>query len=86
MKIISQPDPTWSYKFACKKCAAQLEAEASDLKYNYYAGDQREPSYETFSLQCPICSYTMAIDKHSIPRIVRINIQTKNGRIVSSLD
>jgi hypothetical protein len=79
MKIIKKPDTsTWKYTFTCASCTAELEAEATDIVYNYYSGDYRESGYETFSLTCPVCSHSHTLKKDFLPKIVQLEAKKKS--------
>jgi transcription elongation factor Elf1 len=79
MKIIKKADASkWSHKFTCGNCASELEAEASDVIYNYYAGDYRDPSYETFSLKCVICNHALTLKTSELPKIIQIEAKNRS--------
>jgi len=76
MKILKEPDLTWSHKFTCNKCCAELEAETTDLHKKHYSGDMREPSYDSYYVICPRCQEQKCIPENDIPKAVRNNVKT----------
>lgn len=82
MKIIKKPDVSgWNFKYHCSKCDSDLEIEASDLKYYYYAGDQRDPSYESYSASCAVCNVTIDISTSHIPKLIQIELKKKHNSV-----
>jgi hypothetical protein len=79
MKIIKQPDAQWSYTFMCGECDSELQADAGDLVHHHYDGDQREPGYDTWCVNCPVCSHATQIKEDKIPKIVKINHAKKQS-------
>lgn len=80
MKIIKKPTlDGWTHKIICPQCTSELEAEPSDIKYHYYPGDFRDPSYESFHVNCPVCDRVIDIPTKSIPALLQIQCR-KNGR------
>jgi hypothetical protein len=78
MKILKRPDTAWSYKHTCSFCTAELEVEKSDVKYEYYHGDYRDPIlYENWTATCPICKHEIHIPPLSIPKAVQVEIKAK---------
>lgn len=79
MKILKKKDlSNWSYKHTCYTCESELEVEKDDLKYLYYEGDQREPSYTVYQFECPVCHQASEIPDTKIPKLIQI--ETKNKR------
>ena len=79
MKVIKAPDLNWTRKHTCSTCTAELEVEKSDVKYQYHSGDQRDPSYETWTATCPICKVDFHIPESSIPKGVQVEIKKKRS-------
>lgn len=78
MKILSKPDVSnWSFKHKCSSCESELLVEENDLKYEYYAGDFREPSYENYSAKCAVCSKAFTIPLNNIPKLIQLNVKHK---------
>ena len=77
MKVIKAPNTVWSYKHTCGTCTAELEVEKSDVKYEYYAGDFRDPSYENWTATCPICKHGFNIPANNIPKAVQVEIKDR---------
>lgn len=76
MKIIKKEDIShWTYKIICSGCDSELEAESSDLKRTYYAGDFRDPESESFYVVCPVCSKGNAIAESKIPKLIKIGLR-----------
>ena len=75
MKILKRPDTNWSCKYTCTNCTAELEIKKSDVSYRHYDGDQRDPSYDAYYANCPLCSAAISILNKSIPQAVQIEIQ-----------
>lgn len=76
MKVISKPDTTnWKYRHTCVKCEAVLDVEKGDVKYHNYPGDFRDPGYETWSANCPICSSSISVPVSAIPKAVQMEIK-----------
>jgi hypothetical protein len=85
MKIIKKVDVSgWSRPHTCTKCDSQLEVEKGDLIYYYYAGDQRDPSYESFSAKCPVCNDSFCVPNDAIPKIIRLEVKAKGASSTSS--
>lgn len=68
----------WNYKHICNKCDTELLIEKDDLKYNYYAGDFREPTSEGFSANCVVCSASISVPMNNIPKLIIIEIKKKH--------
>lgn len=77
MKVIKAPNTDWTRKHTCSNCTAELEVEKADVKYQYYSGDFRDPSYETWTANCPFCHKDFNIPESSIPQAVKIEIKAK---------
>lgn len=77
MKIIKAPDTNWSRKHTCNTCGAELEVEKSDVRYQYYSGDFRDPSYETWTATCPVCKKDFNIPESSLPKAVQVEIKAR---------
>lgn len=78
MKIISKQDVSnWSYSHKCNNCETQLEVDSQDLRHHHYAGDYREPSYDSYTAQCPVCSQTFTVPSAKIPRLIQIEAQNR---------
>lgn len=84
MKILKQVDASaWTHKISCEGCDSELQADVTDIRYKHVTGDQRDPSYDSYQIECPICHICLDIFEESIPKTVRI--QAKNKAYVSSL-
>ena len=81
MKILKKPDSNWSYKHTCIKCDAELEVEKSDVSMRHFDGDQREPSYDSFTAACPVCQDTFSIPENKIPKIVKVEMEQAKSKI-----
>jgi hypothetical protein len=82
MKIIKQIDTSgWRFHTVCDKCETELEADSSDVVYNHYAGDQREPySYETYHIVCPVCTGHITVPKDKMSKALQLQIQKKMSK------
>jgi len=78
MKVLKQPDTTWSMKHTCTHCTAELEVEKSDVKFTSYPGDFRDPGYDTWTATCPVCSNAFHIKEATIPKVVQIEIKKRH--------
>lgn len=79
MKVIKKQDVSgWSFKHTCTKCDSELEADSKDVKYSHYAGDQREPGYETFSASCAVCHQSFNIPASNIPKLLQVEIKQRS--------
>ena len=72
MKVI-KARPPWTYKFTCKGCQNELEAEASDVRIGtfgacYYAGDNGE---RRFYVKCSVCKTDHVISDSRVPQDVQ---------------
>lgn len=79
MKIIKQPDTSWSCQHTCSQCEAVLELEKTDIRCNYYSGSQYQndpPSYSYYAI-CAVCGCSFSISVDSIPKIVKLELQKK---------
>ena len=80
MKIIKKVDTSnWTYAFRCVSCESQLEACPGDVKYQYYSGDYRDPSYEVFSVNCIVCNQGKNISPNDIPKALQVEIRQRKG-------
>jgi hypothetical protein len=78
MKVLKTTDTSkWSYKFTCAQCESELEAERGDVKHQHYSGDFREPSYDVYTVSCPICKRSQTIPMDKIPKALQIQIKNK---------
>lgn len=78
MKVLKTTDTSkWSYKFTCGQCDSELEAERGDVKHEHYSGDFREPSYDSYSVSCPVCQRTQTVPTDKIPKALQIQIKNK---------
>lgn len=78
MKVLKKPDVSnWSLKKTCGKCDTELEIEVSDVKHQYYNGDFRDPGYDDYWANCPVCSAKLAVPKDSMPKLIRIQVEKK---------
>jgi len=78
MKIIKQTETKeWSHKFTCSECDSELEAEAGDIKVTHYDGDFREPAYDSWHVNCPVCSHQTSILENKIPKLVKVKAKQK---------
>jgi hypothetical protein len=75
MKVLKQPDNTWNYKHICDTCDAELQVDKEDILHSHYSGDMREPSYDTYRAQCPVCRQWFDIPESKITKIVKLEIQ-----------
>jgi hypothetical protein len=81
MKIIKQADTSlWSCRFTCDECDSELEAAAADVRYKYYPGDCRDPSYENYDVECPICHKIKNLTSKNIPKAVRLQAKNKSSK------
>lgn len=78
MKVIKEPEKKWKLLFSCSGCGAQLEAEETDIKAQYYEGDFREPSYTSYSVSCPCCKASHSIPESSLPKLVAIDARQRS--------
>lgn len=79
MKVINKPDVSnWSLKKTCEKCDTELEIEASDIRHQYYDGDFRDPGYDKYWANCPICSAELAVPKDKMPKLIRLRVEKKS--------
>ena len=82
MKIVKKTDTTnWSHKHICSQCDTELLIEKGDIKYKYEPGDFRDPSYESWFCNCPVCSAGIHVPADRIPKAVQVEI--KQGRLAS---
>jgi len=79
MKALKQPDNTWSYKHICETCDAELQVDKEDIHYQHYSGDQRDPSYNTYYAECPVCHQSFDVPESKMSKIVKLEVQ-KNGK------
>lgn len=78
MKVIKKTEITnWSHKHICGNCDSELEVESTDIKYTLHDGDQRDPSYETWSATCPVCSNSFNIAPDKIPKLIRVEAKNR---------
>jgi len=78
MKIIKQPDTqNWIHNLTCIHCDAQLEINADDLILKHYDGDQREPSYDQFSVICETCKSPITVLTNSVQKLIQLNLKRK---------
>ncbi len=78
MKIIAKQDVSnWSYHHTCSKCETQLEVEANDLHHYHYDGDYRDPSYDSYSACCTVCSQSFTVPTNKIPKLIQIEAQKR---------
>lgn len=78
MKIIKEPKASdWSYQFTCKKCKAELEANATDISYFYSQSDGPYPSSEVYSVSCPVCQDSQGIPHDKMTEIVKIEAKKR---------
>lgn len=82
MKVIKKVDTTlWRYRQNCVKCESELEAEPGDVVYRYVSGNSHDPSYDTWTITCPVCSHPINIPPSKIPKAVQVEIQ--KGKLLS---
>lgn len=75
MKVIKQADCSdWKYHTTCGQCASELEVEPDDVFHQHYAGDQRDPSYDTYYAYCAVCSYQLPIPDEVVSKALKHNI------------
>ena len=78
MKVLKKLDVSnWRYKKTCEKCDSELEIEVSDVKHQHYSGDQRDPSYDEYWANCPVCSAKLQITKDKMPKLIQIQVEKK---------
>lgn len=65
MKILKQPDKTWTKKTTCRSCKAVLLIEASDLRK---VNDDRDGNYAM--CKCPVCKAQLTWAQSLIPAAV----------------
>jgi hypothetical protein len=75
MKVLKRPNTAWSMKHTCSQCTAELEVEKGDVKFTSYPGDYRDPGYDTWTANCPICSNVFHIKEAALPKAVQIEIK-----------
>lgn len=81
MKVLKTQDPKeWSLKLNCIKCDSELEAEAKDVSHEWMNGDQREPGYDSYAVQCPICEEVLDLTKDKLPKVVQLQAQGQSLR------
>lgn len=75
MKVIKISDCSgWKYHTACDQCGSELEVEPDDVRHKHYAGDQREPSYDTYYAYCAVCSYQLDIPNDIVSKALKHHI------------
>ncbi len=81
MKIIKKQDVSgWNYKYTCSNCESELEVESSDLTYKHYTSmDQREPSYDSFSVSCLVCGQSHIVPGKNIPKLIQIEAKKRSS-------
>jgi endogenous inhibitor of DNA gyrase (YacG/DUF329 family) len=80
MKIIKQVDiSNWAYKHTCADCETEMEADKSDINYQYVAGDRNEIGSDRFHFACPVCSKIVYIPNDKIPKALQIRIKAENN-------
>lgn len=79
MKILRQgvDHNTWTINCDCPHCDSELQAEASDITSLYHSGDYREPSYYSYSVQCPVCKNSISLDKEDLPKLIKVMADKK---------
>lgn len=81
MKVIKKQDTTqWSHKHTCDKCDSELEVEPKDLRHKHYDGDFRDPAYDVYLAQCPVCADEFTISSKRIPKLIQIEAQERTAR------
>jgi hypothetical protein len=82
MKVISKPNTKWQYKFSCKHCFCELEANTADLKHLGYAGtiqgDYEEPATDEYFLTCSECGTRHTVPENLIPAVVQYVVPKHN--------
>lgn len=77
MKVIKKVDTNaWSHRVTCRTCESELEVSKGDIKYQYHSGYGRDPDYETWKIQCPVCQTEIGLVSKDIPPAVRAEIKT----------
>lgn len=79
MKIIKRPNTEWSMKYTCSNCTAELEIEKGDVRFHSYPGDMREPGYNTWTTNCPVCDVLIDIAENKLPKAVQVEIKKKGS-------
>ena len=80
MKVLKKVETKgWSYKHTCANCDSELEAEGGDLKYDYYPGDFRDPSYESFHCTCPECGQQFTVPTNKIPKLLQLAAKARKA-------
>lgn len=73
MKIIKTQNPEeWSLKIDCGQCDSELEACAKDVKHDYHNGDFRDPGYDSYAVQCPVCDNVINLVMDKLPKTVQL--------------
>lgn len=84
MKILKTHNPAdWSLKLTCNKCDSELEVEAKDVGHEWMNGDMREPGYDSYAIQCPVCEEVIDLSKDKLPKVVQLQAQ---GQALRHLD
>jgi hypothetical protein len=86
MKILKHPETKWSMKHCCTKCSAELEVETADVKVVHWPEDSRDPSYDSYTAECPLCQEKINIPEKSIPPFVRVKMQKQSSSQSTSAD
>jgi len=81
MKVIKTQDPKeWSLKVICNKCDSELEVDAKDVSHEWMNGDVRDPGYDSYAIQCPICEEVINLTTDKLPKVVQIQAQGQSMR------
>jgi hypothetical protein len=80
MKIIKQVDiSNWCYNHTCEECETEMEADRSDIKYQYIAGDRNEAGTDNFYFDCPVCSKSVYVPIAVVPKILQVLLKTNRA-------
>jgi len=75
MKVIKQADCSgWKYRTTCGQCGSELEVEPDDVFHQHYAGDQRDPSSDTYYAYCSVCTGYLTIPGDIISKALQHHI------------
>ena len=81
MKVLKTEKPEeWSLKITCNNCDSELEAESKDVSHEWVNGDMREPGYDSYAVQCPICDDVIDILSDKLPKVVQLAAKSQSAR------
>ena len=55
MARVIKEGPAFAWKFTCRECHSQIEAELSDVREGEFGGNYAEAGIRRFFVRCPVC-------------------------------